>query len=643
MAVTSGFFNSINGDRKYNAEQMSAIFDGIINDGVFANIGTAFAVKSGEGNTVNVGIGRAWFNSTWIYNDAILPVSLEASELVLDRIDAIVFEVDRTNEVRNGTIKAIKGTPGSSPQNPEMASTDYVHQYPVSFILRKAGSTTITQANITNMVGTSSCPYVTGILQVQNIDNIVAQWQAQWIEWFAKETTDTEAQAQEIISDWNQWYTNQTGQSESQMSQWMSQMQSDFNLWLASLKDAIGEDPAATLANEIVELQNKFDTLMREKCIYDVIEDSTGQFITDSDELAIEGKVVFGAEGSPGTNTEVPVDNTRLISTYTHVKSGTVHNFYGRGENGRAKITDDFISGDTFAVNGVTVPAYVGNDTPDDDTIVKDRWVTFVFDGTAINFSSGGGLTNNKLAKATAKPRDVVSSASFYSGTKTLQNGTMVDHAGITSAISVSHDGSRNLFARIPYGAYRTDAGTGYPEIEIAKATAISELGLAERGQYQTAGGIGGGGSSSYYTFNNIPEGIYRKNGASWAPEIRLSKSTVLNYIMDSSSMGQYKQALAYNGGSLSKTFSMTAGRIILFVLHGACTDGNRPSVSLSTPGCTNLVNYDSGEYTQDAAYMVNHVLIRVVKVNSTGTATAKVTGNGDRAVAFIGAWTLVP
>ena len=46
MSVTSGFFDSINGDRKYNAEQMSSIFDGIVTDGVFQNIGEAFRVQS---------------------------------------------------------------------------------------------------------------------------------------------------------------------------------------------------------------------------------------------------------------------------------------------------------------------------------------------------------------------------------------------------------------------------------------------------------------------------------------------------------------------------------------------------------------------------------------------------------------------
>lgn len=35
MAFTFGFYNSLNGDRKYNAEQVSSIFDGLISDGVY--------------------------------------------------------------------------------------------------------------------------------------------------------------------------------------------------------------------------------------------------------------------------------------------------------------------------------------------------------------------------------------------------------------------------------------------------------------------------------------------------------------------------------------------------------------------------------------------------------------------------------
>lgn len=52
---------------------------------------------------------------------------------------------------------------------------------------------------------------------------------------------------------------------------------------------------------------------------------------------------------------------------------------------------------------------------------------------------------------------------------------------------------------------------------------------LAERGQSQTAGGWGSGGSGSdaYFAMNRIPEGIYRANGAEWAPEVRMKQSDV--------------------------------------------------------------------------------------------------------------------
>ncbi len=184
MSITSGFFDSVSGDRRYNAQQISSIFDGIINDGVFANIGSAFSVKADTGNNLMVGIGRAWFNHSWIYNDAILPLTLEASELLLDRYDAVVIEVNHSTSVRKNDIKIVSGTPSSDPKQPTMIKTTDVHQYPLAYIHVKAGSDEITQSDITNMVGTSSCPYVTGLLQILSIDNIVSQWQDEWTRWF---------------------------------------------------------------------------------------------------------------------------------------------------------------------------------------------------------------------------------------------------------------------------------------------------------------------------------------------------------------------------------------------------------------------------------------------------------------------------
>ena len=113
MSVTYGFYNSINGDRKYNALEMSSIFDGIIVDGVYMSIGDALNVKSSGGMGITVGTGRAWFNHTWTLNDSVMPLTIESSDVLLNRIDAVVLEVNNDSDVRKNTIKIVKGSPAS--------------------------------------------------------------------------------------------------------------------------------------------------------------------------------------------------------------------------------------------------------------------------------------------------------------------------------------------------------------------------------------------------------------------------------------------------------------------------------------------------------------------------------------------------
>lgn len=87
MSVTFGFYNSKEGDRRYDAIQMSSIFDGIIQDGILQHVGTAMVVKESEAMIINVGVGRAWFNHTWTLNDALLPLVVPQSEILLNRYD----------------------------------------------------------------------------------------------------------------------------------------------------------------------------------------------------------------------------------------------------------------------------------------------------------------------------------------------------------------------------------------------------------------------------------------------------------------------------------------------------------------------------------------------------------------------------
>lgn len=277
MSVSSGFFNSLNGDRKYNAAQMSVIFDGLIIDGVFASIGTAFAVKAAGGLTVNVGIGKAWFDHTWTVNDSILPMTAPEAEVLLDRIDAVVLEVNGMESVRENTIKFVKGNPSSAPSRPTLTNEGNVHQYPLCYIYRKYGTAVINQADITPMVGTESTPFVTGILQTISLDELLGKWQDEldrFTDARSKEVDDWIAQEE---SDFTAWFNKMKAdlqQEQTVLDQWIASEQADFLAWYNQMKDQLSGDVAGNLQLEIDKEEVKRILLVG-------FEDGTKEFSDD--------------------------------------------------------------------------------------------------------------------------------------------------------------------------------------------------------------------------------------------------------------------------------------------------------------------------------------------------------------------------
>lgn len=293
MSVSSGFFNSLNGDRKYNAAQMSAIFDGLIIDGVFASIGTAFAVKAVGGLTVNVGIGKAWFDHTWTVNDSILPMTAPEAEVLLDRIDAVVLEVNGMESVRNNTIKFVKGNPSSAPSRPTLTNEGNVHQYPLCYIYRKYGTAVINQADITPMVGTESTPFVTGILQTISLDELLGKWQDEldrFTDARSKEVDDWIAQEE---SDFTAWFNKMKAdlqQEQTVLDQWIASEQADFLAWYNQMKDQLSGDVAGNLQLEIDKEEVKRILLVG-------FEDGTKEFSDD-------GTVITSTAGDGRTLTK---------------------------------------------------------------------------------------------------------------------------------------------------------------------------------------------------------------------------------------------------------------------------------------------------------------------------------------------------
>lgn len=245
MSFASGFFNSVDHDRLYDATDISRLFDGLIRDGIFASIGDCMVVKQSNQMNVTVGTGRAWFNHTWSYNDALYPVTIPPSEILMDRIDAIVLEINSVEAVRANSIKLIKGTPSSTPTKPALTNTKEVHQYPLAYVTVGKEVTSIRQADIENCVGTSVCPFVTGILEVISIEQLIPQWKdilnrfveentANFNTWMNGEKQDYQAwlaAAKKEIADWE-------ATSKSDYQEWYDSIKNGYDQWFATIKAA---------------------------------------------------------------------------------------------------------------------------------------------------------------------------------------------------------------------------------------------------------------------------------------------------------------------------------------------------------------------------------------------------------------------
>jgi len=209
MAFQCGFFNSENGDRKYNAEQMNNPYKRIVSNGVFAQPNgtpsTDFQVQANGDMTVTVKEGRGIFADKWAFMDADMNMTVPMAHVSLTRIDSIIVRIDNSPSVRAGSIVYRSGTPAESPAAPELENTGDVTEYRLGNITVAANASSITQANITDTRPGSECGFIHNLLWDSDISATYAQWQAQFDEWFLtlRQTLATAT----IISSFTSHYT----------------------------------------------------------------------------------------------------------------------------------------------------------------------------------------------------------------------------------------------------------------------------------------------------------------------------------------------------------------------------------------------------------------------------------------------------
>lgn len=248
MALTFGFYNSIEGDRKYDAIQFGRIFDGIITDGVYATYEKGMVVKASDNaGEVIIQPGRAWFNHTWNYNDADYVMEAPAPEVLLDRIDALVLDINEEQAVRENSFAWVTGTPSSNPVRPTLTNTTTHHQYPLCYVRRYAETTMIYTKDITSMVGTSECPFVTGVLEGMDIDAWINQWDDEFSTWEDATKVSFEAWMLTQQTDYTAWFNAVRDQLGTDMT--------EFEAWFESIKGIIDEEAATHLQAEIDELK----------------------------------------------------------------------------------------------------------------------------------------------------------------------------------------------------------------------------------------------------------------------------------------------------------------------------------------------------------------------------------------------------
>ena len=143
-------------------------------------------VTPSSGMTVNIGTGKARFHQIFVENDANLVLQVSQSDVLLNRIDAVVIRVDRTMKGRIGNIVIVKGLPSQNPVAPTLSNDNQIWEMPIAYINVNANVNKINSSDIQYLVGRNIAPLITAPMQTINVDSYVKNMESQFKDWFAE-------------------------------------------------------------------------------------------------------------------------------------------------------------------------------------------------------------------------------------------------------------------------------------------------------------------------------------------------------------------------------------------------------------------------------------------------------------------------
>lgn len=142
--VKYGFFNSMEGDRVYSAEDLACMYDGLVSDGVIRGLGAQLEVTACDKMQVLVGTGKAIVGRKWIWNTEQLALTIPPANESSVRLDLIVARADFVN--RKVSFEVVKGDDIGSLPKPVDTST--IKEMPLAWLSIPAAATKIKTKNI---------------------------------------------------------------------------------------------------------------------------------------------------------------------------------------------------------------------------------------------------------------------------------------------------------------------------------------------------------------------------------------------------------------------------------------------------------------------------------------------------------------
>lgn len=296
MAVTCGYFNSIDGDRKYNAETMTRYFEGLISDGVYNSVGDKLQVTSGDGLSVNVATGRAMISCRWLHNSSVLNLELAQADTQMQRYDAIVLKLNLNDNVRDFTIEVKQGTNAlNNPVKPDITNTPMIKELCLAYVLVNPNANSIRQSNIEDMRGSNLCPWVTGLINQVDTSTLFSQFEMAY---------------NDLYEEWSKKF-----------DALVSQKQLEFEQWFSMLEQTLGVNLVLKTYQNIVQTSSTISELSLGIAQYltnDILQVySNGLLLTKGLDYTIEG------EGAPAKITFLNQLETNNIVTFTVIKGSS--------------------------------------------------------------------------------------------------------------------------------------------------------------------------------------------------------------------------------------------------------------------------------------------------------------------------------